>query len=289
MTVTPTNRTLDFSTIHVRFIAPFDTPYFIGSQIRGAMGYALKKVVCINPSQQCEGCFAADHCLYFQWYEQKGGYHAYRLDIELGKGYYDFSLLLFGDATSRLPYVISALQRLLSVHGLGKERHKIERYEMSLNGTDILQGGKVTLPQQTLQTFVLPETTPPKRLKITFVTPLRIKYRNRFVRNIAHLPLPTLIASIDARWKQLCGEAPSKLAHRVEGEIVDRFGTFKDLTRYSGRQRGHLKIGGLLGEMTVEGIDAQSYALLQAAELIGAGKQTVFGLGKLKVEELDRI
>ena len=280
---------LKYCRISVRFYREH-VPFFIGSQIRGAMGYALKKVVCINPSMHCEGCFAAENCLYFEWYEQLGGYHPYRLDIELGKSYYDFGLYLFGGATSRLPYVISALQRMLTVHGLGKERHKIDNYEMFVNGTDILQGGnKVTLPQHILHTFTLSESTPPKRLKITFVTPLRIKYRNRFVRNIAHLPLPTLIASIDARWKQLRGEAPSKLAHRVEGEIVDRFGTFKDLTRYSGRQRGHLKIGGLLGEMTVEGIDAQSYALLQAAELIGAGKQTVFGLGKLKVEELDTI
>ncbi len=46
-------------------------PYFIGSQIRGAFGYGLKKVTCINPTYSCDGCFATSNCLYHQFYEEK--------------------------------------------------------------------------------------------------------------------------------------------------------------------------------------------------------------------------
>jgi len=281
---------MEYSVVRLRFHHN-PVPYFIGSQIRGAMGYALKKIVCINSSMQCEGCFAKENCLYYDWYERQGGYHSYRLDIDLGKSYYDFGLYLFGEGVAKLPYVVSALDRMLRIHGLGKERHKIDRYELFIDGVEAKdRSGRIVLPQTTPARLEISNVQRvPLRIKVRFLTPLRIKYGNRFVRNISNLPLHTLIASIDARLKRLQGKEPSKLAHRVEGEIVDRFGTFKDLTRYSGRQKGHLKIGGLLGELAVEGADAQSYALLKAAELIGAGKQTVFGLGKIKVEELDTI
>lgn len=76
-----------------------------------------------------------------------------------------------------------------------------------------------------------------------------------------------------------------KLPCTPQGKIVDRLTHFKDLTRYSGRQKGRLKIGGVLGEIGIEGIDAESYRLLKFGELIGVGKQTVFGLGKIRVAE----
>ena len=49
-------------------------PYFIGSQIRGAFGYALKKVTCINPSYQCEECFAIEATIW----KSKLNYSFYR-------------------------------------------------------------------------------------------------------------------------------------------------------------------------------------------------------------------
>ena len=81
-------------------------PYFIGSQIRGALGYALKRVTCINPSFKCQDCFGADNCLYFQFYEKKNSFLKYRLDFELGSEYYDFSLYLFEDNCKDIAYIL---------------------------------------------------------------------------------------------------------------------------------------------------------------------------------------
>jgi len=197
-----------------------------------------KQSVLINPTMQCEGCFAFENCLYAEWFEQKEGYHHYRLDIELGRSYYDFSLYLFEEATARLPYVISALNKMLTETGLGKERQKTRDY---------------------------------------------IKQENRFVRDPSTLKLPTLLNSIYQREKILLGEARSKPPRPFIGEISDAIGRFKDLTRYSGRQKSHLKIGGLDTRFMITGIGAEEYRLLKLAELIGVGKQTVFGLGKIKV------
>jgi len=81
-------------TITVKTHTKEKPPYFMGSMLRGALGYALKKVTCINPSYKCEGCFAAKECLYYNFYEQKNAFHDYRFNIDLGTKTFDFELLL---------------------------------------------------------------------------------------------------------------------------------------------------------------------------------------------------
>jgi hypothetical protein len=271
--------------IRIRFQTHTKTPYFIGSQIRGSLGYALKETVCINPTYCCEGCFAASNCLYFDWYEAKDMYHFYRLDIELGKPYYDVGVYLFADTVEKLPYVVSALHRMLTKHGLGTKRLKPHTYELYINDIRANDAqGHITLPEVAAQYIEFTPISAPVRLHLRLVTPLRIKHANRFVRSMEHLHLHSLIRSIHRRYLLLTGLPETKLDFRVEGEITDRYGVFTDLTRYSSRQKGKLQIGGMVGEMTIEDIDERSYALLKIGEIIGVGKQTVFGLGKIQVD-----
>ncbi len=279
---------MKYAKISVRFMSQKEPPYFIGSQLRGAFGYALKEVVCINPSRRCEGCFASQNCLYFEFFESRS-YHLYRFDFELGKSYYDFSLILFEEAIQKIPYIISALHRVLSVHGLGKERLKPNRFEWSLNGIPLSNvKDRLRLPPEDERAlnYELPKNSA-SSVTVKLITPLRIKYKNRFVRDPHSLKLRTLINSIYQRKAHLTKGSFQTLPFEPRGEIIDAFVRFKDLSRYSGRQKGHLKIGGLLGELQIKGLDDQSYEALKLAELIGVGKQTVFGLGKIEV--IDRI
>ena len=41
-----------------------------------------------------------------------------------------------------------------------------------------------------------------------------------------------------------------------------------------------------MGEMIISNIDKKTFELLKLGELIGVGKSTVFGLGKIKIEEI---
>jgi CRISPR/Cas system endoribonuclease Cas6 (RAMP superfamily) len=45
-------------------------------------------------------------------------------------------------------------------------------------------------------------------------------------------------------------------------------------------------MGGLKGTITIKGLDMKSYEYLKIGEIIGAGKQTVFGLGSYIMKEL---
>jgi CRISPR/Cas system endoribonuclease Cas6 (RAMP superfamily) len=44
-----------------------------------------------------------------------------------------------------------------------------------------------------------------------------------------------------------------------------------------------MQLGGLLGSLNYKSIDEKSYMMLKLGEILGIGKQTVFGLGEIKV------
>jgi len=258
-------------------------PYFIGSQIRGALGYALKKVTCINPTTQCEGCFALNNCLYYEFYEAKNQFHPFRLDYELGKEYYDFSLYLFEESCEKLPYVVSALYQMLTQHGLGREKKRYREFDLYINDTNALKNGQLSIPTNTTQTFTIDIRY--KDITLTLVTPLRIKKDNRFIRDET-ISLEDIINSIYQRQMQLLGRGHRKFPYPIEGKIVSKNLSYQELTRNSNRQKTTMNLGGIKGAITLKGLNKESYEVLKVGELIGAGKSTVFGLGKITIEEV---
>jgi hypothetical protein len=76
------------------------------------------------------------------------------------------------------------------------------------------------------------------------------------------------------------------MQERVEGKIIHQSLKFIEMQRYSNRQKTGMRMGGLKGKMTIEGLDMKSYEYLKIGEILGAGKQTVFGLGSYIVKEL---
>ncbi|MBN2826136.1 MAG: CRISPR system precrRNA processing endoribonuclease RAMP protein Cas6 [Campylobacterales bacterium] len=255
-------------------------PYFIGSQLRGALGYALKKVTCINPSYQCEGCFALANCLYYEFYEKQNSFHPFRFDFELGCEYYDFSLYLFEEATQKLPYVVSALFQMLTQHGLGRDKKTYQNFELYINDTQALKNGQLSIPPHTTQRLTIDSTH--QEITLHFKTPLRIKKDNRFVRDDA-IELPDIINSVYQRQMQLLGKGYGKFPYPIEGEIVSKTIEYKELTRQSKRQKTTMNLGGIVGEIEIKGLNKECYEVLKVGELIGMGKQTVFGLGKIEI------
>ncbi len=259
------------------------TPHpFIGSTLRGAFGMALKKVVCINPSYNCEGCFAKENCLFYDFFEEKNRAHQYRFDFTLNPKNYDFSLYLFEEATEKLPYVVSALHKMLTEQGLGKDRHTFEIAKMRVNGKTIYEGEKFDLKDVTPQTFVPQKDA--GAIVLELLTPLRMKQKGKLLREKP--PLETLIYSIANRMSEIKGEQRTKLpftpAYREKSASV----RFVDQTRRSNRQRTKLQIGGITGEIRYDSIDEKSLMMLELGEILGVGKQTVFGMGKIAVKSL---
>lgn len=257
-------------------------PYFIGSQLRGALGYALKKVTCINPSFRCENCFTSSDCLYYSFYEEKNIFHKYRLDFKLDSQYYDFSLYLFDDYVKKLPYVVSALNIMLTQTGLGKNRVKFNKFDIFLNDENILVDGSIKLPKNYEKTFKIDKIC--QNISLEFITPLRIKKQNRFVRDDS-IELKDIINSIYQREMRLLNKEFKKFPYEIKGTIVKKNLKYKELTRRSNRQKIVMNLGGIIGNIEIKNLSKECYEVLKMGELIGVGKSTVFGLGKIKVEE----
>ncbi|WP_201332575.1 hypothetical protein [Nitratiruptor sp. YY09-18] len=154
-------------------------PPFIGSMLRGAFGVNLKDVVCINPSFECSTCFAKDNCIYYEFYEEKNRFHKFRFDFTLKPKKLDFSLYLFNEACQKYPYVLSALYRMLTQKGLGVNRKKYEIEKIYLGGEVVFENEFKNLKTEP-KNFKCDEFCP--KVKIRFVTPLRIKREGKFLR-----------------------------------------------------------------------------------------------------------
>lgn len=267
-------------------VADSKAPYFIGSQVRGAFGYALKSVVCINPTKECNGCESCQKCLYYEFYENKNVYHKYRFDFLLGNSNYDFDFYLFGDVIGYLPYCVTAFYRLFTQIGLGKERRKFVDFEMQVNGRSCYKNGSLKV----LENFSLDIKIPPfeREIVLEFLTPLRIKKYNSFLRYGEGLELKDLINSIYQRQMKILGRDFKKFPYEIKGEIYGRDLRFLELSRHSNRQKVMMNLGGLVGRVCIKNLNKESYEVLRLGEYLGVGKQCVFGLGKIRVGEIEK-
>jgi len=266
-------------------------PNFIGSQLRGALGYALKKVVCINPSYRCDECFAQDNCLYYDFYEKKNVSHKYRFDFELGKESYYFNLYIFDTACEKLPYIVSSFHKMLTQIGLGRDNIIYENFRMFVNDKSIYENNKIELPKKYIEEFtysnlMLDDET--VDINLSFITPLRMKKKGVLIKD-DDFKIADIIKSIYQRNRQLIGLNPIKLDFEISGEIIDKDIKYLELTRKSNRQKTLMNFGGIVGSITIKNLNQKSYELLKLGELIGVGKQTVFGLGKIKIKKMEEV
>lgn len=245
--------------IKLTFTSSSKKPHdFIGSKIRGMMGYALKDEVCINPTFKCDGCFSSDECIFYKFYEQKNITHKYRLDFDLESKLFEFSILLFEDSIVYEEViknaVLNSLHEYINVK-CQKEVLKNEEYSYS------------------------------SIVKITLLTPLRIKKNNRFLKT--DIDLLDILLSINKRYFGLTDKPFQSLNISKNYNTIVKNIYYKELTRKSNRQKTKMNLGGLMGEIVLTNIDQRSFELLKTGEIVGVGKSTVFGLGKIKLEVFD--
>jgi CRISPR-associated endoribonuclease Cas6 len=255
---------------------------FIGSMIRGAFGHSLKKVVCINPKFKCDDCFAIDSCIYYDFFEQKNTYHKYRIDYILEDELFRFSIYLYENRAKSLPYIISALSMMLEKNGLGRDRITYKDFNFYVNDMEVYDAKKFKPIKNFIKQFRVDKTCP--KIILQFQTPLRIK-KNNSLMGIKEFDLIYLINSIYQRYLKLIGEELSKLNFEPKFDIKKQNLHWKKLTRFSNRQKTKMNMDGLVGEIKISNLDENSYKILKLGEIIGAGKQTVMGLGKIYIKD----
>ena len=282
-------------------------PTFKGSMLRGALGFALKRTVCAVRVKVCEPCLLRPTCVYPRIFEakpdpeQRAGQvnlpHPYvldpspmdREDYALGDSFH-FELLLFGPMIDLLPYFIYAVEEM-DQRGLGPKQQGF-RLERVVADEQILYTSDAPQLPAPLIGKTLTLAPCPQDEGIHLLTPLRTKSGRRLVSSL-DFPLLVQIAlrRMRALWWEFERQSPpvdENLLHTQARQIGVRNSSLRwhEQVRYSSRQKSRQLLGGLCGTLEVEGELAPFLPLLRAVEVVHLGKETSFGLGKIRVEVL---
>lgn len=216
-----------------------------------------------------------------------------------------FSLVLIGSAVGQLPFFVYAFMILGESFGIGKGRGRFRLVEVEdENGRQLYDNGNLSggfTIRSAGEIMGNGQSSVDREITLRFETPLRIK--TSFERDRKELltrigdkaSLRVLLKSLYHRvfvLNQLYGEGvkeeepyDSGNLPLVDGDVeVVRADTFwYDWERYSRRQQRRMKLGGLMGEVTLNGKVSQYEHLLRLGEYLHVGKGTSFGLGKVEV------
>ncbi|MBF0200184.1 MAG: CRISPR system precrRNA processing endoribonuclease RAMP protein Cas6 [Desulfamplus sp.] len=127
-----------------------------------------------------------------------------------------------------------------------------------------------------------------RNLAIDIVTPLRIISRDA---PVAHLPFSVLMRSIIRRNTALLNvygygepglDYPAMIEAARDVTVIENNLKWLDWKRYSSRHDKKMLMGGLTGRVIYEGDFTPFIAMLNMAEAVHAGKNTTFGLGKIR-------
>jgi hypothetical protein len=288
-------------------------PAFAGSAWRGLFGHALKQIVCVTREPTCDRCLLQRSCVYPYIFETPppadsdrlrrypAAPHPYVIRLSWGhrRAYspgerVTLDVHLIGKANDHLPYVLHAFH-VAGAHGFGSERARLALLsvaQLSDRGDrEVIyeRGGALTArPPSTLSVPPLPA-----RWQVQIETPLRLTGNDRLV-SPERFAFHELFRNVLRRLSSLCYfhtdqelevDFRGLTAASREVSIADRALTWQDWNRYSGRQHTRMTLGGLMGRFEVEGEDlAPFWPYLWVGQWVHAGKGTVMGLGRYRIE-----
>ncbi len=295
-------------------------PEYKGSMLRGAFGHTLRRLCCAQRQETCKECLVRENCPYFYVFETAPGQDAEvlrknesvprpfvleppltrRTRFEKGESLF-FNLILIGRAISLLPYFIVTL-RELGDWGIGTGQGKYHlagiraRHPLSGEEAVVYQGdGLVRNVDRSLgfgELSVVPAPTG-TTLTVNFLTMTRLKHQGHLI------DIPEFEAVIHNILRRLsamayfhCGErlrldfkGLTEDASRVR--LVDHDTRWVDWERFSSRQQVKMKMGGIVGTAAYlapeEGYYSRFWPWLKLGEMLHIGKNTVFGLGKIRI------
>lgn len=209
-----------------------------------------------------------------------------------------FNLVLVGKTIDCLPYFVYAFKELGSQTGLGKYRNRgmgrfrLETITDALDGESGLCDGTTEVLTTEYCAIGLADVGAPqdveKPLRMRLLTPMRFKHEGRYVDR-DRLSFPLFLNRLYERLVLLdhfhCGgNGRRRSLDPADVRFVQSHLRWRDWTRYSARQNTHMKFGGLVGDMLIEGPWAPYWPLLWMGQYVHIGQKSAFGNGKYRLE-----
>jgi CRISPR-associated endoribonuclease Cas6 len=285
---------LEVAAFDFRFRArqPMRMPGYMGSAWRGGFGRALRRAVCVTGLPTCPGCRFEASCVYPYLFETAPGgtggiladydrvpnpfvlappWEEGRLVSEGGET--GLRLTLIGRAIEHAGFARQAVAEA-GLRGLGPDRGAL----------DLLSTDPITPP---------PAGPCPDRVEITLLTPLRLVEAGRLVGPRALRPRHLLLALLRrvSTLAERHGPAPLDLDYRALKECAEaaEFAAaelrWADWARWSGRQQALIRMGGLLGRLSLPLAGLEPFwPFLALAPWVHVGKGATMGLGAVRVD-----
>lgn len=311
---------IPYLNLQLELVSQEDTrlPSFKGSVLHGAFGNSLRRTVCVmGPKQPCDSCFLNRQCINTKIFETLIFQEAPRFlkglktsprpftffcpdetrDFKAGDSL-TFEMRLIGQTGEYHPYIIFAVQRMAE-KGLGSRRGKFKLKEVLMETAagkwERLYDGASQKLLGAPRTLIAPPSDKPENIEsltLRFLTPTRLKVDRELTTdfNFRQLLFRLLRRSLELAYFYVPGieiewEFHDLLVAANKVEITRRDLAWKELNRYSSRQKAEMLLGGFVGELDLQGNLAPFMPILRASEALHVGKATTFGLGRMEVVE----
>jgi len=300
---------------HLRATEELRFNQFASATLRGAFGNTLKSTLCIHSRipNSCEKCLIRKTCAYYYLFETgtdsqgENNPHPFVLFlspelsgkiIQAGE-IFTFTLILIGKGLEYLPHIIYALENL-GQKGLGGKHSKFDLIEIKTIRNDNEETiyseseKQLQIKAQNYSFYRDISNKPVSQIKITLLTPLRLKHEGKLVTEI---DFKVFVISLLRRILKIaeihCEEIlnidwAGLLKISEDAKIIADNTYWKEYKRYSGRQKQQMLLGGLSGNFTVQGQLDELIQYLKLGELIHLGKSTSFGFGKYEMQIIER-
>lgn len=307
-------------TVELSALQPLHLPVYKGSTLRGGFGSVFRRMCCAERRKDCRGCILQGNCPYFYIFETAPGPDAEVLrgyesvprpfileppltektTFNAGESLF-FNLVLVGRAIGYLPYFIVAFRELGEVgigRGRGKfrlagitARHPLTRDEQVIFGGDgLVHNVDLSVSFKELESVPHPEG---RELQIELLTMTRLKHDGHYI-DIPHFHviIRNLLGRISSLSYFHTGERleldfQGLIQAAEQVRLISSTVSWVDWERYSSRQQRRMKLGGMVGTACYEAPSPKGFTpfwpWLKVGELIHLGKNTAFGLGKMRV------
>ena len=277
-------------------------PTFI---FHSVLGKELRRLTCLFKTRECSDCPIKNTCPYSVFFVtpidknneiirgRDKGPHPYVISVypfkkDENTKSITLTFTIFGKLIDYFPYVYYSIIKA-GQRGVFKNRIKYEVKDVKVNGVSILkEDGNLSMDFERNVWSVDKKDNRPSdyTLKVTFLSPTRIKYRGSFLSDISFNDLINSGVRRVEFISKLYGsydDGINSLDYDVK--VVEKNIQWKDYIYYSARQREKLKLGGVVGDIQFYGkVDSNTLAVLKTAELLHIGKNPSFGLGKIQIE-----
>lgn len=297
----------------LHFVAdnPICLAEFPGSAWRGALGHSLRQAACVTRQDNCSNCLLYRSCAYAWIFETPPPTSSAKMRLYSQAPHpfvleapeteesttYTLGLTLIGNANQQLGLMIHALQQAAgSRRGVGHNQMELTlvEQESTLESGDwvaIYENGSRLDPKPIA---VCEPPAVPQQLKIELLTALRIKRDATLVRpeNFRFADLFSILlrrvsmltyfhthTSLETDFAGLVA-----LSHDITANATLHW---QDQARYSSRQQAEMKLGGLLGTISINNADLSPFwPYLWLGQWIHAGSAATMGLGQYRLTSL---